>query len=376
MTESAALRATVRYRIEPPPPPGQPSLTDAIGTVLLNTADEVVLDTRRGKLRIPRDRIVATRVIPPAAPRRGVVGSDLSPLELWRATADAWPAMETGHLGEWLLRASRGFTARGNSVVPVGNPGMPLPDALDAVEQWYAARGLPPNLTIPGPAGLDPASPGASWEHDPLARLAVARGYAASLPSLFLTGATTAIAAQLREQAGVGSWGADSGGADSGGAESRTAESWDAESRDVGSQDDGSRAEITTGTELTEAWLAAYGGYRTPDPVAARAILTGSPEQVFATARVGGRVVGVGRLGLGPWGPPRWAGVAAMWVDPAYRRQGIAVALLSRLVQDAAHRGADRLHLQAWHSNTAALALYRRAGFRVHHAYVNVSRPT
>ena len=76
MTQSAAVRATVRYRIEPPPPPGQPSLTDAVGTVLVNTADEVVLQTRRGELRIPRDRIVATRIIPNATPRRGVVGSE------------------------------------------------------------------------------------------------------------------------------------------------------------------------------------------------------------------------------------------------------------------------------------------------------------
>ncbi|MCI1260828.1 MAG: GNAT family N-acetyltransferase [Tetrasphaera jenkinsii] len=344
MTESAAVRATVRYRIEPPPPPGQPSLTDAVGTVLVNTADEVVLQTRRGELRIPRDRIVATRIIPNATPRRGVVGSEVTPLELWRATPDAWPAMETGHLGEWLLRASRGFTARGNSVVPVGNPGLPLPDAIDAVEEWYAARGLPPNLTIPGPARFDPT-------HDPLARLAFARGYAASQPSLFLTGATATIAAQLREPVIVGYGG-------------------------VGVRGVGSRAKITTETELTEAWLAAYGGYRTPDPVAARAILTGSPAQVFATAQIGGRVVGIGRLGLGSPGPARWGGIAAMWVDPAYRRQGIAAALLSRLVSEAADRDAANLHLQAWHSNTAALALYRHAGFRVHHAYVNVSRPT
>src|SRR5438270_176346 len=50
-------------------------------------------------------------------------------------------------LGEWLLRAAGGFTGRANSALAAGDPGMPLPQAVDQVCRWYAARGLPPALT-------------------------------------------------------------------------------------------------------------------------------------------------------------------------------------------------------------------------------------
>ena len=101
---------------------------------------------------------------------------------------------------------------------------------------------------------------------------------------------------------------------------------------------------------------------------AARAILTGSPEQVFVAAREGDHVIGVGRLGRsGDWG-----GIAAMWVDPAYRRRGVASGLVAAAAHSAQDRGVGRLHLQVWARNAAARALYRRAGFVAHHAYVNL----
>ena len=34
--------------------------------------------------------------------------------------ADGWRAVEEDHLGDWLLRASSGFTQRGNSALTVG----------------------------------------------------------------------------------------------------------------------------------------------------------------------------------------------------------------------------------------------------------------
>ena len=83
----------------------------------------------------------------------------------------AWPAMETARLGDWVLRASRGFTQRANSVVTAGSPGIAVPAALDAVERWYAERGLPANLTLAGPVGFDPADDAVGVE-------ALRRGYA------------------------------------------------------------------------------------------------------------------------------------------------------------------------------------------------------
>ena len=128
---------------------------------------------------------------------------------------------------------------------------------------------------------------------------------------------------------------------------------------------------VEVGGELTDEWFAAYRAYREVDERAARAILTGSPGQAFATVRGDdGLVVGIGRLGLAA----AWGGVAAMWVDPRLRRRGLATALLAALARAADRAGASSLHLQTDSDNTSALALYEGHGFERHHAYVNLSR--
>lgn len=50
-------------------------------------------------------------------------------------------------------------------------------------------------------------------------------------------------------------------------------------------------------------------------------------------------------------------------VDAAYRRQGVAAALISELSSRAATRGVARITLEVRVSNTAAIALYERLGF-------------
>jgi ribosomal-protein-alanine N-acetyltransferase len=52
-------------------------------------------------------------------------------------------------------------------------------------------------------------------------------------------------------------------------------------------------------------------------------------------------------------------------VLPERRREGVATALLQRVVDDAAELGTRRMMLEVRRSNTAALALYQRFGFSV-----------
>ena len=71
-------------------------------------------------------------------------------------------------MGDWLLRAADGFTGRANSALAAGDPGRPLPEAVEAVRAWYARLGQPAMIAVPfpmaGPAGeLDGLLDAGGW---------------------------------------------------------------------------------------------------------------------------------------------------------------------------------------------------------------------
>ena len=55
--------------------------------------------------------------------------------------------------------------------------------------------------------------------------------------------------------------------------------------------------------------------------------------------------------------------IGAMWVHPAFRRQGIAGRLLNTAIPFARERGAETIELWVPVANPAAQSLYRQAGF-------------
>ncbi len=58
-----------------------------------------------------------------------------------------------------------------------------------------------------------------------------------------------------------------------------------------------------------------------------------------------------------------------MATHPAYRRQGIATAILHVGARWASARGAEELYLQVMGDNHSARRLYDRVGFRLSHTY-------
>ncbi|HEY0501325.1 MAG TPA: GNAT family N-acetyltransferase [Kutzneria sp.] len=64
--------------------------------------------------------------------------------ELELRCADAWPALVDERLGQWRLRAADGFTGRANSALTTGDPGIPVPAALDAIGAFAARHGIKP----------------------------------------------------------------------------------------------------------------------------------------------------------------------------------------------------------------------------------------
>ncbi len=243
--------------------------------------------------------------------------------ELERIAADHWRAGDRAVLGEWLLRAAGGFTGRANSALPLGDPGMPLAEAVDAVGAWYQSRGLPAMIVIPGPLrAAGAASPAPPW--GPLDDLLAARGWAIrSGPAVVMT---AAIADLPRPPAGV---------------------------------------PVAMAAEPDSDWLALHRYRGQPLPADARRLLLSAPWQAFGTVRRDGQAAAVGRVSVAAG----WAAITAVEVAAAHRRGGLGTTVTSALAQEAGRRGADRVFLQVEDGNTAARALYARCGFRDAHGY-------
>ena len=120
-------RVVVRHRLDRPDPRTGATLTDVVGELVADDDGILVVRTRRGEVRVPRVEVTALKEVPPSPSRRGKPHRALSTEDLQRVMVGAWPAMETARLGDWVLRASRGFTQRANSVVTAGSPGLPVP---------------------------------------------------------------------------------------------------------------------------------------------------------------------------------------------------------------------------------------------------------
>jgi N-acetylglutamate synthase len=268
-------------------------------------------------------------------------------------SAHGWPALVTEYLGGWLLQSSDGFTGRANSVVPHGDPGVPIDEALTSVQKFYARAGLPALIQVPVGLPLEDQLRRRGW-------VVATSGKDAYATSEVQVARLDVMVARL----------ADSSTADSSTAGSSAAGSSAAAIADPPAVD------VELGRTLDESWLALYG--RTTTPNAARHVLA-SPEKV-TLARVpppsdprsgpagrerGQELAGIARGVV----TGQWLGVAAVEVAPPWRRRGIARALMARIGHWGRDLGASWVYLQVGSSNAAAKRLYERLGFEVDHHY-------
>jgi N-acetylglutamate synthase len=234
------------------------------------------------------------------------------------AAAQTWRAPQESRLGDWLLRAAGGFTSRANSVLAIGDPGLPLPDAIDQVLAWYSDRGLPAQIAI---AAL------ADELHDhPIGRFLAELGWTIRGGAQVMTAPLPAIA---------------------------------------GFADSADAARVAVLDEPDQGWLACYRWHEEVPPPVSRRVFVSAPWQAFGTIREAGQTVAIGRVAMAQG----WAGLTAIRVDPQHRRRGLAQAMTAALAAMAASRGADGLYLQVETGNAAARTLYKRMGFTYHHAY-------
>lgn len=309
-------RVVVRHRS----PDG--SASDALGELVGADAATLRVATRRGEVAVARADVLAAKEVPPPPVRRGPAHTAIAPADLERVMAEHWRPLERRDLGGWRLRASGGFTGRANSALAVGEPGLALPDAVAAVEAFYAERGLPALVAVPHPAG-------GLGEDLELVALLAGRGWTVRTPTLVMTAATDALpgADEVALPAGL---------------------------------------RVLTGAAPDEAWLARYHYQGAPGvPPAGRRVLVSADEQVFVRVVDGAETVAIARGSLSPG----WAGVTAVETAPAHRRRGLGRRVLAEVADWARARGAASTYLQVSADNAGARALHAGAGFAVHHAY-------
>ncbi|PVC80919.1 GNAT family N-acetyltransferase [Streptomyces sp. CS131] len=288
--------------------------TDAVG-VLTSWNDGVVSITQKSgeTVHIVESSLVAGKVVPAAPARRR--GPAASFDEMAAVTARAWRPVESEALGDWRLRAAGGFTRRANSVLPLGDPGLPLGEALGRVRRWYEERGLPAYVqTATGAEGtqelLCAELEGHGWRREVSAEVRIA-----------------ALAPVGDREAEV------------------------------------SAVRLTR--EPDAAWLARYQRFSTPGPHVLR-VLGSGPSVWFATVPGSGEAPdAIGRCVV----DGRWAGFMAVEVAPEQRRRGLATTVMTALARRALDEGASAAWLQVEEDNEGARALYDGMGFAGHHRY-------
>jgi len=234
--------------------------------------------------------------------------------EIEAAAACTWPAEITVMSGGWLLRSNDCVTRRANSALPLGKPPYGGPDAsvehaVAEVVEFARLHGIRPTIQVALPvyAPLDEHLAESGWDVASEHHVLVhdARGIGVSEAS------TLPRRWALRHE-----------------------------------------------DQPSEAWRSVQG------PDAEATIMSRWPAH-YLSLWADDIPVGAGRLAISDG----WGVITRVFVSPASRRRGCAVAIMEELARAALSSGVERLALQVSVDNRAALGLYARLGFRHHHRY-------
>ncbi|WP_410607763.1 GNAT family N-acetyltransferase [Amycolatopsis sp. lyj-109] len=227
----------------------------------------------------------------------------------------AWLPLVEDPLGEWRLRWADGFTGRANSALAVGDAGRPLDQALRAVCDFAHDRGIAPMVQVVRDSRNEHAIAAAGW--------VPATGHGAGHEVVVLT----------------------------------------KRHFHVKVPPPGGHFHVKVPDEAPPGWwgLALRPGEDSP---AARQVLTAG-KVGYGVAVIDGSTAGVVRGSL----VDGWLHVGRLAVAPAFRRRGLASALMSAVQTWGAEHGADHAVLQVAEGNSGALALYAGLGYAPHHRY-------
>ncbi|NUR08740.1 MAG: GNAT family N-acetyltransferase [Nocardioidaceae bacterium] len=302
-------------------PSGGPAMTDLLGVMESWTDTATVVRSEDGvATEIALADIVSGKPVPARPSPRHRVSAE----EACRMSNASWPAVHTEPLGEWLLRASGGFSARANSVMATGDPGVPLDEALARVREFYARHRLPVWAQVVVGSDTQHRLEEAGWV---LARPGEADS---ELQLASVAQAARAVRRLLPE----------------------------------------APPPVAVLPAVSEGWLAndKRALAHRDDAVA---VLEGPAQVGFVEVREGDLVVAKGRVAV----EGDWAGITDIWVSPDRRRRGLGLVVVAAMLDFAGERGGTTAYLQVRGDNPAGLGLYDRLGFRTHHTYRYLSLP-
>jgi GNAT superfamily N-acetyltransferase len=246
---------------------------------------------------------------------RGLSEPGLLIRHLEELSLNAQPAIETSYLDGWVIRFANGYTKRANSVNPLYTSVTNLDSKISLCESMYAVRKQPTvykMTTLAEPRDLD----------DELAR----RGY--------------------REEPGA------------------SVQLLPLQTLEVPTQ-----GRVTLSADANEQWLSAYFRLNNVQerymPVMRHMLQHIAPQKCLAAVYIEGKIAAVG-LGVMDRG---FLGLFDIVTEPTMRQRGYGHQLMLYLLNWGKANGAGFAYLQVMMSNSPAMYLYEKLGFREVYRY-------
>lgn len=286
-------------------------MTDLLGICESWTEQTASIRAGDGTLvEIPIADIVSGKPVPPRPSRFTRISAD----EVERRATGLFRPAALERVGDWLLRYAGGSNARPNSILPIGDPGVPIAVALDRATEFYARHDRTPcaQVVVGSPVQLELED----------------RGWVRLRPEEADTEVQLAGIAAL----------------------SRALSSVDTSSVDFADA-------------ISHDWLVGNTSAQANYPVVATTL--DLVDAAFASISSDGAQVARGRINL----VDDWAFFGDLTVQPVARRRGLGRTMMAATTEWAAERGASVMLLQVISDNEPAQQLYGALGFERHHAY-------
>ena len=273
---------------------------------------ENTLRNRHGELiEFDREKIALYKVIEEKINLAGH-GAPLSVRiqELENVLTTTWPPVKQELFGKWLLRTSGKFTMRANSVLPCGKApfGEPLKEIDEAIAHVVAHFEK---------QGLAPTFSIPLPTYQELDSKLFDNGWIEKVRAHVMVGDIAPLA----------------------------------------------RSKSNFKTTISESFDDAFLALQDDHGVAE---LMRSYPALYASVFDGEKLIGVGRTSHADG----WSALSRVFVDPAYRGQGVSKLIVNALLGASFEAGIKKSVLQVDSKNTVAISLYSSLGFSFHHEYV------